>query len=189
MQRNWIGRSEGRSSAIRVARRRHRGLHHSARHAVRRVVHGAGARTSTRRRADERRVARRDALPLDGRVRDARRRRRRVSPTGAGQERDAAPGRDPRKDRRVRRLVRGQPDHRPTDTGVHRRLRADGLRHRRDHGRAVRRSTRLRVRPPVRSADTAHSTAARRVVRGAGNRADARHLRTGRGPTSATRRT
>ena len=45
----------------------------------------------------------------------------------------------------------------------------------RDHGRAVRRPARLRVRPPVRPADRGDPTPARRVVRRARHRADARH--------------
>ena len=104
------------------------------------------------------------------------RRRRRLPPPGASQERDAAASREARQDRRIRWLVRRQPDDGPTDTGVRRRLRADGLRHRRHHGGAVWRSARLRVRPPVRSADTADSTPTRRMVRRARTRADARHF-------------
>ena len=42
MQRNWIGRSSRRAGPLRLARRRHRGLHHPAGHAVRRHVLGAG---------------------------------------------------------------------------------------------------------------------------------------------------
>jgi leucyl-tRNA synthetase len=48
---------------------------------------------------------------------------------------------------------RHQPGQRRADPGVHRRLRADGLRHRRDHGRARARRARLRVRPRLRPAD------------------------------------
>ena len=68
------------------------------------------------------------------------------------------------------------------DPGVDRRLRADGLRHRGDHGRAVRRPARLRVRPPVRPADPGDPAAARRVVRRRdGIDADARHDDVARG--------
>ncbi len=87
-----------------------------------------------------------------------------------------APGRDPREDRRVHRFVRDEPGQRRADPGVDRRLRPDGLRHRGDHGRAVRRPARLRVREEVRPADPGDPAAARLVVRGAGDRADARHL-------------
>ena len=43
-----------------------------------------------------------------------------------------------------------QPGHRRADPGVDRRLRAHGVRHRRDHGRAGSRRARLRVRAEVR---------------------------------------
>ena len=46
--------------------------------------------------------------------------------------------------------LRHQPGHRRGHPDLDRRLRADGLRHRGDHGRAVRRPARLRVRPRVR---------------------------------------
>ena len=62
-------------------------------------------------------------------------------------------------------VVRHQPGERRADPGVDRRLRADGLRHRRDHGRAVRRPARLRVRPEVRPADPGDPAPAGRVVR------------------------
>ena len=47
-----------------------------------------------------------------------------------------AAGRGTREDRRVHRRVRDQPDQRRGDPRVRRRLRADGIRHRRDHGRS-----------------------------------------------------
>ena len=58
MQRNWIGRSEGLLPPLRarsrrrrpMAGRRARRLHHAPRHAVRREVHGALARSSARHR-------------------------------------------------------------------------------------------------------------------------------------------
>ena len=53
MQRNWIGRSVGAERRVpgRGARgRRHRRVHHAARHAVRRHLHGARARAPARRR-------------------------------------------------------------------------------------------------------------------------------------------
>ena len=61
------------------------------------------------------------------------------------------------------------------DPGVGRRLRADGLRHRSDHGGAGRRPARLRVRPAVRAADRRHPAAAVGLVHRAGHRADTRH--------------
>ena len=59
-------------------------------------------------------------------------------------------------DRRVHRQLRHQPGHRPGHPDLDRRLRADGLRHRGDHGRAVRRPARLRVRPGVRPRHPGH---------------------------------
>ncbi len=52
MQRNWIGRSSGAAVLFPVdgaRRRRDRGVHHPARHAVRRHLHGARARAPARR--------------------------------------------------------------------------------------------------------------------------------------------
>ena len=64
MQRNWIGRSVGAEVALPgrgARRRRDRGVHHAARHAVRRHLHGARARAPAGRRDRARRVARRDS--------------------------------------------------------------------------------------------------------------------------------
>ena len=91
------------------------------------------------------------------------------------------PGRGTPEDGRVHRLVRHQPGHRPGHPGVDRRLRADGLRHRGDHGRAVRRPARLRVRPHVRARHPTDPAAARRVVRRPAHRPDARHRLLARG--------
>ena len=44
MQRNWIGRSTGAEVRFATRGRRYRGLHHPPGHAVRRDLHGAGAR-------------------------------------------------------------------------------------------------------------------------------------------------
>ena len=53
LQTNWIGRSEGASVVFKTeAGRRHRGLHHPARHAVGRHLHGAGPRASAGGQAD-----------------------------------------------------------------------------------------------------------------------------------------
>ena len=71
--------------------------------------------------------------------------------------------------------LRHEPGHRPGHPDLDRRLRADGLRDRGDHGRAVRRPARLRVRPRLRPRHPGHPAAARRVVRGARHRADAGH--------------
>ena len=55
-------------------------------------------------------------------------------------------------DRRLHRRLRHQPGQRPADPDLHRRLRADGLRHRRDHGGARPGRARLGVRRAVRAA-------------------------------------
>ena len=56
-------------------------------------------------------------------------------------------------DRRLHRRLRHQSRHRQADPGLDRRLRADGVRHRRHHGGAGPRRARLRVRAEVRPAD------------------------------------
>ncbi len=58
-------------------------------------------------------------------------------------------------DRRLPRPPRRQPGQRRGDPHLRRRLRADGVRHRRDHGGARARRARLRVRQALRSADPA----------------------------------
>ncbi len=68
-----------------------------------------------------------------------------------------APGRGEGEDRRLHRRVRQEPHQRLEHPGVHRRLRADGLRHRGDHGRARARPARLRVRARVRPARSSAS--------------------------------
>ncbi len=99
----------------------------------------------------------------------------RVPPPGGGAQGRRPPGREPAEDRRVHRSLRHQPGHRPGHPDLDRRLRADGLRHRGDHGRAVRRPARLRVRPHVRAGHPGHPAAAGRVVRRAPHRAHAGH--------------
>ena len=61
--------------------------------------------------------------------------------------------------------LRHQPSQRPGRADLDRRLRADGLRHRGDHGRAVRRPARLRVRRCLRPRHAADPATAGRVVR------------------------
>ena len=75
MQRNWIGRSTGASALFRADHVRHRGVHHPARHVVRRHLSGAGARTRPGRPADGRGLARRRRRALDLRRGHARPRR------------------------------------------------------------------------------------------------------------------
>ena len=70
-----------------------------------------------------------------------------------------------REDGRAARAHGGQPRQRRADPDVGRRLRADGVRHRRDHGRAGARRARLRVRDEVRPRDPARDRG-RRCRRG-----------------------
>ena len=58
-------------------------------------------------------------------------------------------------------FTRDEPGQRRADPDLGRRLRADGVRHRRDHGRAGPRRARLRVRRDVRAADRRRSSHAR----------------------------
>ena len=77
----------------------------------------------------------------------------RVLRTGGPQERSRPHRSGQGKDRRLHRLVCDQSGQRRGDSDLGRRLRADQLRHRRDHGRAGARHARLRVRQAVRAAD------------------------------------
>ncbi len=157
-----LDRSQSRRvGALRLPRRSDLGVHDPTRHVVRGDVHGPLARASARRRAHDIRSV------VVG---------RRVSPGGDHQEGHRPPGRGSREDRDPDGDVGGQPGHRRRDPDLDRRLRADGLRHRGDHGRAVRRPARLRVRRQVRTRDPRHPAAARRVVRRARHRTDARHV-------------
>ena len=122
---------------LRRAGHRLRGVHHPARHAVRRHLLRHGAR-APRRAAPER-------LARGGRLRAPHHRRVGRGARGRGQGEDRRPaGRD-----------RDQPGQRRADSRVRGRLRADGVRHRRHHGRARPRRARLRVRRQVRPGDPA----------------------------------
>ena len=144
MQRNWIGRSTGALVRFPVERpcgRRHRGVHDAARHAVRRDLHGARARAPARRtrscRASGRESGR--SSTVEGNVRARWRSGRAVRALPRVRRREVRPraaGRGTREDRRVHGCVRDQPDQPRADPRVRRRLRADGIRHRRDHGRS-----------------------------------------------------
>ena len=89
-----------------------RGVHHAARHAVRRDLHGARARAPARRRADAAEWP--DGTPptLDRRSVDALGRGRGVPQRSAAEDRHRAPGRATPEDRRVHRRVRDEPDER-----------------------------------------------------------------------------
>ena len=71
------------------------------------------------------------------------------------EDRDGARRGRSREDGRAARAHRRQPRQRRADPDVGRRLRADGVRHRRDHGGAGTRSARLRLRDAVRPRDPA----------------------------------
>ena len=136
MQRNWIGRSEGARVIFRTRRRRAQRdprLHHPPGHALRRDLLHPGARAPAGARAG--------ARPARG-AGGARLRRRR-GPRASAAERGEA-------DRPKTGVFTGrhvdQPGQRRADPGLGGRLRPDGLRHRRDHGRARPRRARLRLR-------------------------------------------
>ena len=97
-----------------------------------------------------------------------------------------APGRGPPEDRRVHRRVRQEPHQRLEHPGVHRRLRAHGLRHRRHHGGARARPARLRVRRRVHAAGHRGGAAVGRVAERAWPRDPTRPRRSGPRPTPAT---
>ena len=142
-----------------------RGLHDPAGHAVRRHVHGARARAPDGGPAGLRRVARRRTDRLDRRSGDARATRSSPTARPPSCDRPGAADRGPRQDRRLHRRLRRQPGHRRADPGLRRRLRADGLRHRRDHGGARPGRARLGVRRAVRPADRADRRSRRRAGR------------------------
>ena len=114
-------------------------LHDAARHALRRDVLRARAR------APAGRAARRAAREHGDELREYVAARRREAARGARGERGEG--------RRLHRPLRDQPGQRRADPDLGRRLRADGLRHRRDHGRAGARRARLRVRRALRARD------------------------------------
>ena len=131
---------------LRGARDRLPGLHDAAGHALRRDVLRHGAR------APRRPAPRGGHRPRGGgaRVRQPRADRRQAA---ARRHRQA-------EDRRRARAHRHEPRQRRAAADVRRRLRADGVRHGRDHGRARARRARLRVRAGVRPADPRASSRA-----------------------------
>ena len=109
--------------------------------------------------------------PLVERIADARGRRVRQ---GDRAQEDRGARRRAGEDRRLHRPLRRQSRERRAAARLGRRLRADGLRHRRDHGRARARRARPRVRRDLRPADRrgdhrgGHARQLRRVRRHAG---------------------
>ena len=165
MQRNWIGRSTGAEVLFAHAMPGHRGVHHPTRHAVRRDLHGAGARTRTGRRTGRRRPGRTGSTRGG---RSARRRRpRRWRPTARpiAAKSDLERQENKSKTGVFIGALRDQSGQRPTGSDLHRRLRADRLRHRRHHGRARPRPARLGVRHAVRPADRRGDRGRRRLAR------------------------
>ena len=146
MQRNWIGRSEGARDPLpgRRARRGRAGLHDAAGHAVRRDVL---RRSRPSIRWSTQLVARHRARGRGARL-------RRATPAARSAVEREAEG----EGRRLHRPLRGQPRERRADPDLGRRLRPDGLRHRRDHGRARARRARLRVRASASACRSARSS-------------------------------
>ena len=121
-------------------------LHDASRHLVWRDIHGVGAGASTGRSANR-------AGQVGGRG----------GIQGAG--RGPRPGRAAEgrqgKNRRLSRRLRHQPGDGCAHPDLDRRLRADGIRRRRDHGRSGTRYARFRVRRDFRLADRARHRAGR----------------------------
>ena len=138
MQRNWIGRSEGAEILFRVDELDIDIPVFTTRagHVVRRDVLRPRPRASARRSA--------------GRAIAERRRDSRLRPQGGRQARRGACRGN--QDRRQHRLLRDEPRQRRPDSDLGRGLRPDGLRHRRDHGRARARRPRRGVCGTVRPA-------------------------------------
>ncbi len=138
MQENWIGKSTGLQFRFDADQRRgHRGLYHAPGYDLRRQLRRGRARSPAGAGSCVHQLRRREVhRAVQARRDDCRR---------AGDRREA----------RLRHRHRGGASvrSRQAAAGLHRQLRADGLRHRRDHGRAGARPARLRFRHQVRLAD------------------------------------
>ena len=135
MQRNWIGRSRGRARHVhdRRDRRGGRGLHDAPRHAVgRHVLRVRGRASAGPKLAEAGRHAGAEVEPL---LEQVARRPSLTQPRGGRHEGRRLPGR-----------ARREPGERRAGPCLRRAVRADGVRHRRDHGGAGPRPARLRVR-------------------------------------------
>ena len=142
MQRNWIGRSVGAEVDFDIApadstQRRSTGelAEDADDDAITRLHHAARTRSSARRTWCSRRSTRWSTASR--RPSSGRRSRRIARRSPRKSERDRMTETQGQ-DRRLHRRVRDQPGERRADPDLDRRLRADGLRHRRDHGRARR---------------------------------------------------
>ena len=125
-------------------------VHHASRHRLRRDLRRAGARAPARRRPARRSRSERAAVE----------RFRAEVAKQSDLERTA----EDRPKRGLRLMARvDQSVHPGSGAALPRRLRADGLRHRRDHGRPRRGSARLGVRPAARAADHRDGEASRRL--------------------------
>ena len=167
MQENWIGRSEGARVVWEIAgplfgpfsggglgrggedgggRRRDRGLHDAAGHAVRRLVPGAVAASSAGAEAGRERSG---IGRVHRRVRPARHQRGGHRGGRKARLQDSAGG---------RASVRRDPPR----AGLCRQFRADGIRHRRDLRLPGARPARPRFRPQIRAAGDPGDIAGRR---------------------------
>ena len=163
MQRNWIGRSEGAEVTFRCEEL---GIDYPVFTTRPDTLFGATFFVMAPEHPDVLRLA--AGTPNEQAVRDYV--NHALTETSEERGNRGAP-----EDRRAARAHRDQPGQRRADPDVRRRLRADGVRHRRDHGGARPRRARLRVRAGIRPADPARDRA-RRPAR----------ARTARCPTPAT---
>ena len=148
MQRNWIGRSEGAKVNFHCEAA---GTDYEVFTTRPDTLFGATFFVMAPEHPD---VLKLSDSPEVARVREAHAHR-----VGRGARR-----RGPREDRRGAGHHRDQPGERRADPDVRGRLRADGVRHRRDHGRARPRRARLRVRPEARPGDPAGGRGRRRAA-------------------------
>ena len=194
MQRNWIGRSVGRRGRLpgRGARRTSTstcsppGPTRSS--APPTWCSRPSTRSSTRIVPDQwpDRTRRSSGAAPSGSTSSPPRRSRRYREFAAQKSELERQAEGKREDRRLHRRVRQEPHQRLERARVHRRLRAHGVRHRRDHGGARARPARLRVRRRVRPARGRASCG--RPTRGSTAAASrpTRPRRTGPRPTPAT---
>ena len=162
-----LDRSQRRSPHRFRDRRRRRsdpGFHDPSRHVVRRHLHGAGAGAPAGRRTPGRRLAGGDRRQVDRRSPRSPVRRGRLPGPNRRTHRYRASG-EQGEDRCLHRRRRHSPGHRQNDPGVHSRLRAHGVWHRRDHGGTRPGRTGLGVRRGLRPGDSPHRPTSRRLQR------------------------